>query len=107
MSMVIFATVLLILLVAGSVTKRPLERTTKFARLEEGMGRVQLPRAGRFPVEYLPGPPFAGAQDRSYEFDTDRLLLLSDKAAAEVALERDVRAMIEAGEEKIPPRWRS
>lgn len=64
----------------------------------------ELPRAGRFDVEYLPGPPFAGAVDCGYELvDTGPLLLLSDKMAANAALEREIKAMAAEAERRIGP----
>ena len=57
----------------------------------------ELPRAGFLQIsQYGPFP-----------VDTGPLLILSDKTAANAALEREIRAMGDEAEGKIPPRWRS
>lgn len=62
---VIFVTVLAIFLGIGWLMEwsdAKYERTRLLAELDQAAtANVQLPRPGRLEVEYLPGPPFAGA----------------------------------------------
>lgn len=109
-TLVILTTALVVILGAAALLGRglrELDRIRLLGELDQAVAVPQLPRAGRFEVEYLPGPPFAGASDRGYELvDTGPLLLLSEKMAACDALEREIRQRCDEAEAKIPPRWR-
>ena len=41
-----------------------------------------------------------------FPVDTGPLLILSEKNAANAQLEREIKAMVQAAEAAIPPRWR-
>lgn len=91
-----------------------LDRQLALSLIEEATANVQpLPRAGRFAVDYPPpAPPFdlpdvLGRIDPYGPHpDTGPLLILSEKMAANDALEREIRERIRQAEQRIPERWR-
>lgn len=129
--LVIFLTALAVMLGTAWLTGRGerIPRPADPAPLPSTMTRA-LPRAGRFDADWWPDPgagfisrndgthiewrghaPFdlldaLAAVYGPFPADTGPLLILSEKMAANVALEREIRQRCVEAEAKIPPRWR-
>lgn len=100
--LVIFGTALMAMLVSGCLTSRPATRTERLADPQPMPG--ELPRAGFLPFEGAADPVvFELAESHDPFAMTGPLLILSEKAAAIDAHEREVQAMIREAYRKIGP----
>lgn len=122
--LVIFLTALTAMLGTAALLNWWTDRTNRvpLARLADPAPLPgELSRAGRLRLDHLPAtgpsgpwlepepfdlPDMLAAVYGPWPVDTGPLLILSDKAAANAALEREIRQRCAEAEAKIPPRWR-
>ena len=96
-ALVIFLTALVTMLGIAALLGRGLRELDRVRELDKA-GREAEPFDLPEALATVYGP---------FPVDTGPLLILSDKTAANAALEREIRAMGDEAEGKIPPRWRS